>query len=139
MINIVTIACMLVFVVISLVSLAETQTPDMSELHLGPDKVAIDGFVSFDNDFQTGPILGIEMIFAAYNYQLIILEMIAEMKHPSEFPKACYWATPVILVMGLITAVTQYYYLGQTRELNDVSVQEVLTSIFDVSTARGRA
>ena len=78
--------------------------------------------------------MGIDIIITAYYYQLIILEIIAEMEDPAEFPKANYWSTPIVLFVALASAATQYYYQGEEEELKDSTVQQVLTSIFDYDT-----
>ena len=56
-------------------------------------------------DFHTG-------IIFAYAGQTIYPEMIAEMEHPQDFPKALCVSTPYLLSVYTIVGCTAYYYYG---------------------------
>jgi len=135
--NIVNIACMLIFVGITVYFLVLHGRWPNAKTEIGPYWTGIAGNLSLATENQSGPILGIEFLFSAYYYQTIILEIMAEMKDPSQFPKANYWSTPLVIFVTLVTSTTQYYYLGEYKELTDVQVTEVLESIFDFR-SRGR-
>mmetsp|Transcript_3565 Transcript_3565/g.8993 ORF Transcript_3565/g.8993 Transcript_3565/m.8993 type:complete len:298 (-) Transcript_3565:40-933(-) len=130
---------MLIFVGITIYFLViDGRHPD-AVTRAEPNMKVIRASINMDDweDGKAPPILGIDVLITAYYYQLIILEIIAEMKHPSQFPKANYWSTPVVLFVALSSAVFQYYYQGEDDALSDSSVQEVLASIFDYLT-KGR-
>jgi len=130
--NAVNITCMLIFVCISIYSLSTGEgVREGAETQLEPYWTGVGGSLALDKQHQNGPILGLELLWSAYFYQLIILEIMAEMKDPSEFPKANYWTTPIVLFAALGTGVSQYYFLGEDQVLLKVSVQDTLTSIFD--------
>ena len=130
--NVVNITCMLIFVCISIYSLSTGEgVREGAETQLEPYWTGVGGSLALDKQHQNGPILGLELLWSAYFYQLIILEIMAEMKDPSEFPKANYWTTPIVLFAALGTGVSQYYFLGEDQVLLKVSVQDTLTSIFD--------
>jgi hypothetical protein len=153
--NAVNILCMLLFVCISIAKLAETGVVDPNDINdigdmnmsstnathtsmtrIGLNREALDNSLDLGEEVST-PILGIDILLMAYYYQLIILEVIAEMKEPAEFPKANYWATPVVLFATIASAVTQYYFLGETAALTDQSAVGVLDSIYDKA-SKGR-
>lgn len=129
--NIVNIVCMLVFVCVTVYMLASGGRTPGAETDLKPEQSALDGEIFLEDGYEFGPILGLELLFGAYYYQVIILEIIAEMKDPAEFPKANYWSTPIVLFAALVTATTQYYYLGEDEEIREDTVEEVLQGIFD--------
>ncbi|QDZ19553.1 amino acid transporter domain-containing protein [Chloropicon primus] len=134
--NVVNITAMLVFVLISVYMVVTGGRHEDANTRLGPNTGAILASVDFDDE-QAAPLLGIDILVTAYYYQLIILEIIAEMKHTKEFPKANYWSTPAVLFVAVVSACTQYYFQGEEEELKNASVQQVLTSIFDYE-ERGR-
>ncbi|KAK3270589.1 hypothetical protein CYMTET_21018 [Cymbomonas tetramitiformis] len=55
---------------------------------------------------------GISGIVFAYSGQSIYPNLLAEMKRPEDFPKACYAAGPYMVFVYLASACTGYYYLG---------------------------
>mmetsp|Transcript_9653 Transcript_9653/g.34469 ORF Transcript_9653/g.34469 Transcript_9653/m.34469 type:complete len:624 (+) Transcript_9653:105-1976(+) len=132
LINIVNIACMLVFIAISVYVMATNGRAEGAVT--GIDVELMD---SEQNSSKYAPIIGVEMLFTAYYYQTIILEIMGEMKDPAEFPKANYWSTPVVLGVALIMSSVQYYFLGEEDEREDLSPQEKLNAIFSPET-RGR-
>mmetsp|Transcript_2669 Transcript_2669/g.9157 ORF Transcript_2669/g.9157 Transcript_2669/m.9157 type:complete len:625 (-) Transcript_2669:241-2115(-) len=132
LINIVNIACMLVFIAISVYVMATNGRAEGAVT--GIDVELMD---SEQNSSKYAPIIGVEMLFTAYYYQTIILEIMGEMKNPAEFPKANYWSTPVVLGVALIMSSVQYYFLGEEDEREDLSPQEKLNAIFSPET-RGR-
>ena len=132
LINIVNIVCMLVFIAISVYMMATNGRAEgaVTGIHVEP-------MGSEQNSSKYAPIIGVEMLFTAYYYQTIILEIMGEMKDPAEFPKANYWSTPVVLGVALIMSSVQYYFLGEEDEREDLSPPEKLNAIFSPKT-RGR-
>ena len=138
LINVINITCMLVFVCISVYMVCTNGRYEDAVTRVGPNTEAIKASVDVDSlDGQAAPLLGIDIIVTGMYYQLIILEIIAEMRHTKEFPKANYWSSPVILFVAISCAITQYYFQGEAYALESTSVQQVLTSIFDYEN-RGR-
>jgi len=133
LVNLINMICMVLFLCVSVYMLIDKGVVEGTETHLGPDADAIKGFVASDSENLTGPVLGIELVFGAYFYQTIILEIMAEMKDPAEFPKANYWSTPFVIAVTVTASVTQYYFQGRNEEIMDISVQRVLTSLFSHS------
>ena len=135
-INILNLICMLIFVVLAVYSLV--LRGDVSPDHkVGPDTDALSmAWTNPGSLIASGPVLGFQVMLNGYYYQVLILEMMAEMKDPAEFPKANYWSTPVILGVTLTMAISQYYYLGGEQELVDVSPVSVLESFFGTSNRR---
>ena len=135
--NALNILCMLIFVCSSIYAMASKgQSADANtriEPYYDAIKASVNSDVNSDGEGVSAPILGLDIIITAYYYQLIILEVIAEMKDPNEFPKANYWATPVVLFVTIASGVCQYYYQGEEDELRDQSAVSVLNSIFDKS------
>ncbi|UPQ98766.1 amino acid transporter domain-containing protein [Chloropicon primus] len=130
LINVLNLTCMLVFVGISLYVLLREERegttagawiPDIDTIRLSYTR-------KYDNLTSS---LGLDVLLGAYLYQAIILEFIAEMKDPSEFPKANYWSTPIILGVTILMGAAQYQYLGPLQEREDVSDDQVLISIFE--------
>ena len=130
LINIVNIACMLVFVAISVYMMATNGRAEGAVTGIDVELMGSDGS-------KYDPIIGVEFLFTAYYYQTIILEIMGEMKDPAEFPKANYWSTPVVLGVALIMSSVQYYFLGDENERSDLLPQEKLNGIFSPET-RGR-
>jgi len=138
LINVINITCMLVFVCISVYMVCTNGRYEDAVTRVGPNTEAIKASVDVDSlDGQAAPLLGIDIIVTGMYYQLIILEIIAEMRHTKEFPKANYWSSPVILFVAISCAITQYYFQGEAYALESTSVQQVLTSLFDYEN-RGR-
>ncbi|WZN60918.1 transmembrane amino acid transporter protein [Chloropicon roscoffensis] len=135
-INILNVTCMLIFVVLAVYSLV--LRGDVSPDHMvGPNTDALSLTWTNPGSLQaSGPVLGFQVLFNGYYYQVLILEMMGEMKDPAEFPKANYWSTPVILGVTLTMAITQYYYLGGRQEIVDVTPVSVLESFFGTSNRR---
>ena len=135
-INILNVTCMLIFVVLAVYSLV--LRGDVSPDHMvGPNTEALSMTWTNPGSLQaSGPVLGFQVLFNGYYYQVLILEMMGEMKDPAEFPKANYWSTPVILGVTLTMAITQYYYLGGRQEIVDVTPVSVLESFFGTSNRR---
>ena len=131
--NIVNITCMLIFVIVSIYMLASGGRLENATTSVGPNQEALRKSIDYNNLDQSGAarLLGIDILISAYYYQLIILEIIAEMKHTKEFPKANYWATPVVLFVAVACASSQYFLQGEDEELKDQSPSQVLTSIFN--------
>ena len=135
-INILNVTCMLIFMVLAVYSLV--LRGDVSPDHMvGPNTDALSMTWTNPGSLQaSGPVLGFQVLFNGYYYQVLILEMMGEMKDPAEFPKANYWSTPVILGVTLTMAITQYYYLGGRQEIVDVTPVSVLESFFGTSNRR---
>lgn len=83
---------------------------------------AVNGFVV--------PLLGVDVVITAYYYQLLILEIMAEMKNPKDFPKANYWVAPIVIFVAVICATFRYYFQGEQTVLNTSSIHDIYESIF---------
>merc|ERR1711934_466319 len=128
LINIINVLCVLVFVSVSIYSLSQLGlVPQPTQI--GPNVEAIKGYLFDEN--ETGPLLGIELLYASFHYQLVILEMMSEMRNPADFPKANYWATPFIIFVAVAMAATRYYYYGESEELY-ISADKVIQSTFQI-------
>jgi hypothetical protein len=132
-INMVNLSCLLVFVCIMVYMLSvdgvlpgAVQKIGLNEKYLWDSTK-----LSEDTGDDSVVLFGVEMVFFGYYYQLIVLEIISEMKDPSEFPKANYWSTPAVIFVAVTCAVSRYYFQGEEVVLTDADTDEILHSIFD--------
>ena len=102
--NVVNITCMLIFVCISIYCLSTGEgVREGAETQLEPYWTGVGGSLALDKEHQNGPVLGLELLWSAYFYQLIILEIMAEMKSPKDFPKTLYFSTAFMTSVYTIT------------------------------------
>mmetsp|Transcript_71531 Transcript_71531/g.221200 ORF Transcript_71531/g.221200 Transcript_71531/m.221200 type:complete len:491 (-) Transcript_71531:37-1509(-) len=64
-------------------------------------------------DFSVGGMLsGVEVMNGAFSSQLMLVEIMAEMRDPSEFPRAYMISAPFQGIMFLVAGVGAYYFMG---------------------------
>jgi len=65
-----------------------------------------------DASFESSTVACMDVLFAITG-QVIFVEIMAEMKDPSEFPKAVYGSSSVFVVFYTLMASVGYYFIGQ--------------------------
>ena len=127
--NCINLVCMLCFVGIYMYALASDGRQFDVVNRVGPNMRALredDG-----HEWRQTPVLGLNVMITAMTYQLILLEIISEMKDPREFPKANYWCTPVVLFVGVGCAAFRYYFQGEEVDLTLYKPFEIISSTLD--------
>ena len=131
--NCINLVCMLCFVACFLYFLALNGKDENEVSRVGLNMEALAESVGSENinpKTHTSLLLGVDIALTAYQYQLLVLEIIAEMKDPMEFPKANYWCTPVVLFVVATCASFRYYFEGEVTDLNVTLPLAILESIF---------
>lgn len=140
-INAVNICCMLVFVVILFTMSVLNGRAEGAETYWYPNLRALEDSVHLEDTSSDAPLpaplLGLDLMFTAYYYQLIVLEIIAEMKDTTQFPKANMWTTPIVLFVALGCASFRYFYQGSEKILTETTNEEIFDSLFDPNDADG--
>ena len=129
--NMINLVCMLCFVGIFIYFIASPGVAEGAQTRIGINKKALDESIDMSGSMPRPPLLGVDTMIAAYHYQLLILEIVAEMRNPREFPKANYWCTPVVLFVTLSCAASRYYFEGETAVLAIDRTYNVVLSVFE--------
>ena len=132
-INVINLLCLLCFAAIYMYFLVSGGRDADAVTSVGPNVEAWKGYLleSKEDQIRGSPVVVVEIMVAAYHYQLLVLEIMAEMKDPREFPKANYWCTPFVLLLILSLACFRYYYQGAEENLTDIMPLDVISSAFD--------
>jgi len=67
---------------------------------------------ALDNVSSDGALTGLSMFLFGLSSQLVLVEVISEMKHPEEMPKAYWISAPFQLTIFLVAGLGGYFFIG---------------------------